>query len=159
MKNRSLRRVPDALVLFGVLASMASTAPAKTIRGTITEVKEPTLLVLRHEVGEYKVRIFGLESPKSGTPLAVQAREKIEALVLGKEVRLRFKLRNNKGEMVGRLFVDDAEVGVELVRAGLVKWDGSSEKNGELEAAQQEARDGKVGLWSDGKAAHPKGRP
>lgn len=94
------------------------------------------------------VRIVGIDAPETGA-IAREAKQFVSNLVLGKEVRLRFEQWNQRGEMVSRLFVDDKEVGVELLRAGLARRQPNYDyKYGELSAAEKEAQAARRGLWA-----------
>jgi endonuclease YncB( thermonuclease family) len=118
----------------------------------VKEVRSAAVVTLDYGKGEYVVRIAGIDAPKEG-PAAQQAQEFISKLILGKDVRLRFEMRNKQGEMVGRLFTDDSEKGgtdvaVELLRAGLAKRQTDYDyKYGELSAAENEAQKERRGLW------------
>jgi endonuclease YncB( thermonuclease family) len=151
MKTR--RKQPWLAGLLGVLILGASLGPASAgdaLYGTITEVRSAEVMVLDYGAGKYDVRIVGIDAPKEG-PLAEAARQFVATLVLGKKVRLRFEQRNQRGEMVSRLFVGDpgVDVGVELLKAGLArKQERYDYKYGELSAAEKEARAGRRGLWA-----------
>jgi endonuclease YncB( thermonuclease family) len=122
--------------------------------GRVTAVKEPTLVTLDYGSGSYDIRIVGIDAPKAGEAKAADALKFVSDMVLDKNARMRFDHRAPNGEMVSRLFTDDAvigikEVGVELVRAGLAtRQPGYDEKYGELSAAENEARQAGRGIWA-----------
>ena len=123
-----------------------------SLYGKVVRVESGQLVTLDYGGGQYDVRIVGIDVPEG--PLAEQADKFLTDLVLGKNARMRLEYRAENGEMVARLFTDDPvigirEVGVELVRAGLARrLSGYEDKNGELAAAEREARAEKRGLWA-----------
>jgi endonuclease YncB( thermonuclease family) len=133
----------------GVLPAFAG----DSLYGKVTEVRSAEVVVLDYGSGQYNVRIVGIDAPKQ-EPSASQAKQFVSQLVLGKNARIRFEYRDKTGAMVSRLFTDDPvigikEVGVELLRAGLVRRQPNYDyKYGELSAAEREARVAKRGLWS-----------
>lgn len=169
MKKRfAIRDVPAFLGLLTLLVGGAGGLfPAfagDALYGRVTAVKSAEVVVLEYgatagpgrsagrtagrPTGRYDVRIVGVDAPEAG-PLARAAKQFVSNLVLGKDVRLRFEQRNQRGEMVSRLFTGDKEVGVELLRAGLARRQPNYDyKYGELSAAESEAREAKRGLWA-----------
>jgi len=121
--------------------------------GTVTAVKEPTLVTLDYGSGSYEIRIVGLDAPKAGA-LYAEATKFVSDLVLDKHARMRLVRREADDTFICRLFTDDPvigikEVGVELLRAGLARRQrGYDEKYGELAAAESEARAAGLGLWA-----------
>ena len=121
--------------------------------GTVTAVKEPTLVTLDYGSGSYEIRIVGLDAPKAGA-LYAEATKFVSDLVLDKHARMRLVRREADDTFICRLFTDDPvigikEVGVELLRAGLARRQrGYDEKYGELTAAESEARAAGLGLWA-----------
>jgi endonuclease YncB( thermonuclease family) len=123
-----------------------------TIYGTITAVRSAEVMVLDYGQGQYTVRIVGITTPRD-TAQARAATAFVRDLVLNKAVRLRFEGRRN-GQMIGRLFTGDpgVDVGVELLRAGLVRKQPNYDyKYGELAAAENEARTARRGVWAPGR--------
>lgn len=140
------------LVVLG--AALVPAYAGDSLWGKVTEVKEATLVTLDYGSGAYDIRIVGIEAPKAGEAHAAEARKFVSDLLLGKNARMRLHGRNEKGEMVCRLFTDDPvigikEVGVEMARAGLARRQpGYDEKYGELSAAENEAREAQRGIWA-----------
>jgi len=132
--------------------SMFSRPAGDTIYGTITAVRSAEVMVLDYGQGAYTVRIVGITAPRD-TAQSRAATAFVSDLVLNKPVRLRFEGRRN-GQMIGRLFTGDpgVDVGVELLRAGLVRKQATYDyKYGELAAAENEARTARRGVWAPGR--------
>lgn len=142
----------SALGLMALMIGASSALGGDSLYGKVKAVKSGELVTLDYGGGEYVVRLAGIEAPKDG-PAAREAQEFISKLLVGKNVRMRFEMRNKNGEMVSRLFTDDPvegikDVGIELLKAGMVKRQRNYDyKYGELSAAENEAQKERRGLW------------
>jgi len=134
-------------------ASLVPAYAGDSLYGKVTAVKEATLVSLDYGSGVYDIRIVGIQAPQAGEAQAAQ--KFVSDLLLGKNARMRLHHRGANGEMVCRLFTADPikEVGVEMLRAGLVRRQaGYDEKYGELAAAEGQARAAKRGIWASAQA-------
>ena len=98
------------------------------------------------------VRIIGINSPEWGECLAAEAGRWLRARVGGKAVRLVADEtdRDQYGRLLRYVELDGADVGVEIVRAGLAvarRYPPDTARAEALEAAQQEAKAATVGMW------------
>lgn len=141
------------LLSLGVLCVSPAVLQARSLYGTVTEVKSGELLTVKHDAGTYEVRIYGIHTADNG-PFAAEAKRVVESLVRDKEIRVRVMERNEKEEMVSQLLVDGQDVGVTLLKAGLAlrlpdfhyKPHAKGEPDG-LVAAENEARLANRGMW------------
>ena len=127
--------------------------------GKVTEVRSAEVIVVDYGRGQYVVRIVGIAAPSEGQ-IAIEAKQAVTNMLLGKTVYARFQGLNRTGEMVSRVFVGEPgkDVGLDLVRNGLVRRQQGEDsdfdyKYGELTKAENEARENKRGLWA---TAEPK---
>jgi len=100
--------------------------------------------------GGYSVRILGIDADERGYPCYGSAKERLEELILNKEV----KLERGKEDFdqycryLSYVFVDDKNVSLELVREGLAVARFSPEDTKyreEISLAEKEARENKIG--------------
>lgn len=147
-----LARLPFlTLLVASVLAP--GVASARSLYGTVKEVKSAELLTVEHDAGSYVVRLYGVDTPDSG-PLAAEAKRLVESLVRDRQIRVRVMAKNDKDEMVSQLLVDGVDIGIELLEAGLAlrvpnvhyKPHAKGQPDG-LVAAETEARLANRGLW------------
>lgn len=146
------------LTSVGLLACAAPLAMAKSLWGRVTAIKGQQVLAFETEGGNYDLRLYGVELPEPGQPFAQQARARLEALAVGKQVRFRFQYRNAEGELLVKLLLGegaDSDLALQLVRAGLAwKQPTVSYKpfaKGQpdlLTAAAAAARQAGLGVWS-----------
>ena len=154
----SLRKTFEALgvgaLLIALLCLSSTGFAGDSVYGTVTAVRPADLVVtFDYGAGTYEVRLAGIDNPRD-SEMAEQAAAFVSQRLVRKNCRLRFENRTPDGQVIGRLFTDDpdygiTDIGVELVRAGLVTRQGDYEgyKYGELEEAEKQAKDGRNGIW------------
>ncbi len=103
-----------------------------------------------------KVRLLGLNAPGKGEKLYTEAQKALAAMVADKTVTLEFEVddvpaRDESNRVLAYVFVDDANVCVEMVRQG---WSPFSTRHGgarfaaDLNEAEAEAKYAKSGVWA-----------
>lgn len=146
--------------ILGLLMLGMGGLPARagdSLYGKVIAVKSGDVVTLDYGAGQYDLTLLGIELPtdKAGADRAIGL---VKNLVLGKNARMRFEGRDEKGVMYVRLFTDDPVIGIkevaqELVRAGAArKKEGFDFKYDELAKAEAEAKAARRGIW----AANPK---
>jgi len=149
----SLAPVALLLTLFAWPTTPSAGSPGDSICGKITAVKRADLVVLDYGAGTYEVRLAGLDLPRDRSSVRTATRWVADEL-LNKYVRMRFDGRTEQGEMVGKILMDDAEVGVrdiavEMVRRGLARRSEAyaGYRYNEMVTAEREAREARRGVW------------
>jgi endonuclease YncB( thermonuclease family) len=143
----------------GLLACVAPFVTAKSLWGKVTGIKGQQVLTFEAEGGSYDLRLYGVELPEPGQPFAQQARARLEALVVGQQVRFRFQYRNDRGELLVKLLLGEGaetDLALQLVREGLA-WKQpdvgykpfSKTQPDLLTAADRAARQAGLGVWSE----------
>lgn len=120
--NNSVGKRTVRLGLCAAVLILAAVAPARagdSLWGNFPLVKDGETVVVEGGGATYDVRLFGVVTPKTGQPLATAGSDYLKAHLLGREGRVRLEGFNDRGEMVGRVFVDGTDLGLELVRGGL----------------------------------------
>jgi micrococcal nuclease len=112
--------------------------------------------------GGYSVRILGIDADEKGQLCYDEAKEFLEKFILNKEVRLE-KDNENLDQWCRYLryvFLDDKNIGLELVKEGLAVARFSPESlkyQNEIAEAEKEARNNKIGCkWGELKVAKEK---
>ena len=103
-----------------------------------------------------KIRMLGINTPESGRPYAQEATDFLTNMILGKEVTLVNDSKNDDVDSYGRLlahvYVNDTFVNYEIIKAGYAFWypyTSGTDFDTEYEAAQNDASNNKVGLWTE----------
>ena len=115
--------------------------------------------------GGYSVRILGIDADERGRDCYEEAKERLEELVLNKEVRLE-KGKEDKDQWCRYLryvLLDDANIGLTLVEEGLAVARTSPEDvkyREEIAQVEKKARENKVGCkWGEIKGAEKAEEP
>ncbi len=110
--------------------------------------------------GGERVRYIGIDTPETVDPrkpvqcFGVEASKKNKELVEGKEVRLEKDIteRDKYGRLLRYIWVGDSLINLELVKQGFAysySYPPDVKYQNQFVKAQQEAREAKLGLWSD----------
>jgi len=126
------------------------------IRGRVVGVTDgDTVTVLVNGHDQVKVRLAGIDAPERRQPFGQAAREALAQVIFQKDVEIIGDKIDRYGRMVGKIIYRDRDVNIELVRAGLAWWyrkyasEQSVQDRSTYAAAEDEARSGKRGLWSE----------
>ena len=157
MKNRYRILIIAVFVLFLLLVRFVSEighdiTPRDRFR--ITGIIDGDTIELP---GGDRLRLIGIDCPEKGEPYYDSAMLFIEAMTLGKTAGITYskRRRDRYGRMLGYVYIDDSTfVNAEIVRRGLAHVYRFPDNAGDtghiaaLIAAQNEAIDNGVGVWS-----------
>lgn len=150
----SVRSVRQALI--GVALVWASLpAMSADITGRVVGVSDgDTITVLVDGHDSVKVRLAGIDAPEKAQPFGTVSKRNLSDQVFGKFVIVEATKKDRYGRVLGRVLVNETDVCLEQIRAGLA-WHYKQYANEQSEgvrqsysAAEQRARQGRVGLWS-----------
>ena len=139
-------RICAIFILFGPRLAIAA-----SINGKVVGVSDgDTITVLSAQKQSVKVRLHGIDAPESKQAFGSRAKQELSALVFAKNVRVEIEDKDRYGRMVGRVFVGNIAVNVEMVRRGFAWWYRSyAKKDVALAAVEAEAKNARRGLWAD----------
>ncbi len=102
---------------------------------------------------QQKVRISEIDAPELGQPYGRDARDTLAELIFGKSLAVIPIRSTADGLVICKVSVDGKDIGREMVVAGAAWTESQSESP--LTKDQQDAQDGKRGLWSDASPTPP----
>ena len=165
IESRLMTRPPPRLARAAILAILATAClvispyairAGDSLYGRVTGVRRADLVTFDYGAGTYQIRLAGVVVPQERAAVQV-ATQFVSDMLLNKNARLRFGGRTPQGEMVGKIFTDDPEIGirdvaVEMVRAGLARRDlrYTGYRYGEMTTAEEEAQSARRGIWRSG---------
>lgn len=141
-----------------VLLATAAVAPARAEQwhGRVVGIADgDTLTLLDPAHRQHRIRLDAIDAPERKQPFGQRARQSLAALAHGREAVADCPKTDRYGRAVCRVTVDGIDVGLEQVRRGLawhyVRYAGeqSPQARAEYARAEQHARAGRAGLWSD----------
>lgn len=123
----------------------------------VSVVDGDTITVLRDKE-QVRIRLYGIDTPKRGQAFSKKAKQFASEMVFGEVVEVGPITVDHYGRTVGLVYVDEASLNGELIRAGLA-WVYYVYCNlpicAEWKQFESEAKKGKRGLWSDPGAIPP----
>jgi endonuclease YncB( thermonuclease family) len=148
-------------------------ALAATLSGTVVGVSDgDTITVLDAENRQHKIRVAGIDAPERNQPFGLRSKENLSRLVFGKEVDVQWSKHDRYQRVVGKVLVAQPDcqhpictktldAGLAQIAAGFAWWyrkyanEQSLEDADAYEAAEQQARAQRIGLWRDAEPMPP----
>ncbi len=138
--------------VFAEQVNTANQAQAKAVvwTGWVSWVMDgDTLLVVRSGQKEpVKLRLDGVDAPETCQPGGLAARDAMIALALRKPVQVQSLGHDSYGRDIGRLSVNGADLGAEMVRSGMAWAYRFRTGRGPYAALQREAQKEKRGVFA-----------
>jgi endonuclease YncB( thermonuclease family) len=148
-----MRRLIPLLLFWSISASAA------TLVGQVVGVTDgDTVTVLDEQRQQHKVRLAGIDAPEKKQPFGQRSKESLSDAVFGKTVSVEWDKFDRYGRIVGKIIVDAKDVNLSQVEAGLAWWyqkysaEQSISDRRLYAQAEDEARRGRLGLWSESEA-------
>jgi micrococcal nuclease len=131
----------------------STSASAEAGAAVVTDVVDGDTIDVRVDGATETVRIVGINTPEQGECLADEATRWLRDRISGRTVTLvrDESDRDRYGRLLRYVEVDGADVGVELVRAGLAiarRYPPDTARAAELDIVQAAAEDDGVGMWA-----------
>lgn len=136
-------------------ASYTEATHAAEIVGRVVGLADgDTITVLVNDHEKLQVRLAGIDAPEKGQPFGVASKTHLSEQVFGRMVTVEWTKRDRYRRVVGRVLSDGEDVCLDQIRAGLA-WhykqyanEQTAGRRAAYAAAEEQARQDKVGLWS-----------
>lgn len=127
----------------------AGSCLAADFSGQVVRVSDGDTISVMREGRAVAVRLEGIDCPENGQPFSRVAKETTSNLVFGREVRVSERGADRYGRIVGRVFVAEIDVSLDLVRRGVAWHFRRYSDERALAEAERDAKKAKTGLWID----------
>lgn len=131
-------------------------AYAEVLSGRVVGVADgDTITVLDNTNTQHKIRLNGIDAPEKKQAFGNVSKKSLSDMVFGKQVDVEWNKVDRYGRKVGKVMLNDEDVNLEQIKLGLAwffrKYQSDLEPADRLAyaEAQQEAEEGKLGLWLD----------
>lgn len=144
-----------AIVFCCSAAALLAPAFAETLLGRcvgVTDGDTCTLLLTDAEGGKRTatIRFHAVDAPESRQAYGQAAKKFVSELIFNKDIRVETQGRDKYGRLIGRVFVNDTDVNLAVVKAGYAWWFRKYAANEPAFAAAEEAaRSARRGLWQE----------
>ncbi len=142
------------LFLFIILNSF--NVQAETLTGKVVSVADgDTITVLDASNTQHKIRLSGIDAPEKRQAFGTVSKQYLANMVFNKSVVVSWQNNDRYGRILGKVLVDDVDVNLEQIRAGMAWFYRQYQKQQPIQdqadyaTAEQEAKANKLGLWVD----------
>jgi endonuclease YncB( thermonuclease family) len=146
---RTVYRTLLAVLLSFIL--LVCSVHAQTITGKVVGVSDGDTITVLQDRTQHKIRLYGIDCPESGQDFGNRAKKFVSRIVYGKQVKVIQKDMDRYGRVVGMVYVGNACVNEEIVRAGLAWVYNRYCKDSicsQWRGLEKHARQSGIGLWS-----------
>ena len=137
-------------------------AQADTLTGRVVRVTDgDTIVILDSTNTQHKIRLTGIDAPERKQAFGTKSKEHLSDQVAGKFVIVKYDKRDRYQRILGKVLLDDEDMNLEQVKAGLAWHYKKYQKEQPLtdreaySEAEIEARAAKRGLWYDPEPISP----
>ena len=141
-------RAPSAVLVAAVLSVITSPLAAADFTGRCVGVTDGDTISVMRDGKAVKVRLEGIDCPERKQDFGTKAKQATSDLVFGKDVRVVDNGTDRYKRTIGRVFVGETDVNLELVRAGLAWHYKAYSSEAALAKAEAGARTAQRGLWT-----------
>jgi endonuclease YncB( thermonuclease family) len=115
-----------------------------------------TIKVVTADKTLYKVRLNAVDCPETGQPFGTTAKQFTSKFAFGKTAQVKVTDTDRYGRTVGVVTVDGKSLNQSLVKYGMAWWYRKyAPTDSALKQLEFEARQAKIGIWSDKTAVSP----
>ena len=144
------------LIALMIPALLPASPVSQTVTGRVVGVHDgDTITVLTISNQQSRVRLSGIDAPELHQAYGNRSKQALSAKVFGKTVVLSVTGKDRYGRTVAEVWLDQQWINLEMVREGWAWMYRRYSASRELEAAEQQARERKLGLWADGNPVPP----
>lgn len=141
---------------------LAAPSSAETLQGRVVAVTDgDTVKVLDVSHTEWKIRLMGIDAPEKKQAFGIRSKSHLSDLVYGKTVVVEYSKKDKYGRTLGKILVNGVDANLEQIKAGMAWHYRKYAKEQPIEdreiyaQAEDRARAGQRGLWSDAEPVPP----
>ena len=135
------------------------TEPTETtsITGTVVSIADgDTFTMLTENKRQVKIRLHGIDCPERNQDFGQVAKKYLSTLVFGKPVKVMNKGKDQYGRTIGIVFDSQNNcINEEMLKSGLAWHYTRYDRNPQWQEMENEARQNKLGLWSQPNSTPP----
>lgn len=155
MTQMKLSRLIRILILIALPLTLPGRGSASSVQGKVTEIVDGQRVIVESLKQPVKIRLVAVAAPEQKQHFADVAKRHLSDLLLNKFVVVRVVFLDRDGYLVGRVLVEDWDVGRQMIRDGVAWYDTTADRDLDQQeresyaACQDAARNEHRGLWQD----------
>lgn len=149
-------------IILILLLILSLQTQAETIKVKVVGIVDGnTITVLTKNRTQKQVRIKGIDAPEKLQEFGSEASQRLTDLILNKNVIVEYSKISPNGEILGKVFLNGKDIGLELLQTGFAWYDGEQEEllnlndSSDYDSAENESRRQSIGLWQNQSAQEP----
>ncbi|HEY2961355.1 MAG TPA: thermonuclease family protein [Pyrinomonadaceae bacterium] len=141
------------LLAFLLLTFLSRHAEASTLFGRVIEINDGDVITVFNLNRPVRIKLLAVDAPEAGQPFGDVARKHLSDLVYDKSVLVEYWGIAADGSLVGRVTLNSADVGAQMIRDGAAWFDTSNQGRLSVvdrevyQQSEQAARAERRGLW------------
>jgi endonuclease YncB( thermonuclease family) len=151
-----------AFLASSLLLLTSGHAYAEVLTGQVISISDgDTITVLDESQTQHKIRLAGIDAPEKTQAFGQASKKSLSDLVFQKQVNVYWEKTDRYQRIVGKVSLQDQDICLEQVKRGMA-WhykqyqrDQTQEDRLKYDRAEREARDNRIGLWSDDAPIEP----
>jgi endonuclease YncB( thermonuclease family) len=147
---------PIKAALLTALLCLSAAAQPQIITGKVVAITDgDTLTILDASNKQHKIRLDGIDAPEASHDFGSRAKQSLSDLVFGKTVTVISSKKDRYGRTLGKVMLEKRDINLEQIRRGFAWFyryyaqELRPEDAVEYEKAENFAKAGKLGLWTD----------
>lgn len=144
----------------GLVAILWASLPAfADVSGRVVGVLDgDTIKVLDSNQVQHTIRLMGIDAPEKGQPFGQKSKQALSDCSYGQIATVLGSKRDKWGRLIGKVMVQERDCNLHQLQLGMAwhytayKKEQTKEDRSLYEEAQELAKTGRLGLWSD---SHP----
>jgi endonuclease YncB( thermonuclease family) len=139
-----------------------NSAFADELTGRVVRIYDGDTFTLLTEMREqHKIRLAGIDAPEKRQSYGQRSKERLSELAFNRRVRVIWNKRDRYGRIVGKVFINDTDVNLNLVVSGLAwhfkhyEMEQSTADRRAYAVAEARARSARIGLWREANPVPP----
>lgn len=122
---------------------------ADLLEGRVVSIADGDTLTVLHEREPMKIRLAEIDAPEKAQPFGTRSKQALSDLCFGKQAEVVPQTKDRYGRTVARVRCDGQDASEQLVRSGMAWVFDRYVIDRGLYRLQDEAKEGRRGLWVD----------
>jgi endonuclease YncB( thermonuclease family) len=141
------------VLAFLLVASFSTSVEAATLFGRVIEVNNGDVITVFNLNRPVRIKLLAVDAPEAGQPFGDVAKKHLSELVYDKSVLVEYSGIASDSSLVGRVMLNNTDIGAQMIRDGAAWFDASSQdrlsaSDREVyQQSEQAARNEHRGLW------------
>lgn len=124
--------------------------------GRVTKVVDGDTFDILNNNEVTRIRLFGIDAPERGQPFNRRARQFVDSLIAGKQLRVVVRDKDRYGRVVGDAYLPEGtHINAAIVEAGFAWQFTQFSTDAHIAALERTARERRRGLWQDTQPTPP----